>query len=258
VAKVRQGSSPRGRRSGQESMVARLRRLRLVARIGGFDRPTSRCLRSGRAHRRRRPSQSGYGRRPEFRSGVQVDKWLNRVPALIEAWYPGQEGGNAIADILLGEANPSDGYRRRFRSDGRTRRPSVVTGTEWRRGLCEVSLSVTGTSKKKSRPGLSFGHVSRLPDSPTAISRSIPRRSLAARPLKSPSSSRTSYARRRRGRPALCPRRSLERRASVKELKAFEKVVLKKGEEKTMTFVLTKRHFVSTSCARDWTSSGCI
>jgi beta-glucosidase len=33
--------------------------------------------------------------------------WLNAVPAVLEAWYPGQEDGDAVADILFGEANPS-------------------------------------------------------------------------------------------------------------------------------------------------------
>jgi beta-glucosidase len=33
--------------------------------------------------------------------------WLDRVSAVIEAWFPGQEGGNALAAILFGDSSPS-------------------------------------------------------------------------------------------------------------------------------------------------------
>ena len=33
--------------------------------------------------------------------------WIARVPAVLEMWFPGQEGGWATADVLLGRANPS-------------------------------------------------------------------------------------------------------------------------------------------------------
>lgn len=39
--------------------------------------------------------------------GVDMTRWVDKVPAIVEAWYPGQEGGAALADILLGDVNPS-------------------------------------------------------------------------------------------------------------------------------------------------------
>ncbi|HVJ07183.1 MAG TPA: glycoside hydrolase family 3 C-terminal domain-containing protein [Acidisarcina sp.] len=33
--------------------------------------------------------------------------WVNQVPAILEAWYPGQEDGNVVADLLFGITNPS-------------------------------------------------------------------------------------------------------------------------------------------------------
>jgi beta-glucosidase len=45
----------------------------------------------------------------EFYGGGNFDSsnWINQVSALIETFYPGQNGGQALAEILFGEVNPS-------------------------------------------------------------------------------------------------------------------------------------------------------
>ena len=39
--------------------------------------------------------------------GVDMSKWLDRVPALVETWYAGQESGTALGELLVGAFSPS-------------------------------------------------------------------------------------------------------------------------------------------------------
>ena len=40
-------------------------------------------------------------------SAVIMERWRTRVGALLMLWYPGMEGGHALADVVLGKCNPS-------------------------------------------------------------------------------------------------------------------------------------------------------
>jgi len=40
-------------------------------------------------------------------SPIELSDWFEKVPAVINAWYPGMMGGNALARIIFGNINPS-------------------------------------------------------------------------------------------------------------------------------------------------------
>jgi beta-glucosidase len=40
-------------------------------------------------------------------SAITLSPWLDRVPGVLDAWYPGEEGGRAVADVLFGDYNPA-------------------------------------------------------------------------------------------------------------------------------------------------------
>ena len=60
--------------------------------------------------------------------GPKVMPWLANVQAVLEAWYPGQRGGEAIANILFGVVNPSGKLPMTFpASVNDLPRPSIAT-----------------------------------------------------------------------------------------------------------------------------------
>jgi beta-glucosidase len=40
-------------------------------------------------------------------SPIAMSEWIDKVPVVLMAWYPGMEGGRAIANVLFGDAEPS-------------------------------------------------------------------------------------------------------------------------------------------------------
>ncbi|MEZ5320197.1 MAG: glycoside hydrolase family 3 N-terminal domain-containing protein, partial [Vicinamibacterales bacterium] len=40
-------------------------------------------------------------------SAITMSPWLDRVGAVLDAWYPGEQGGTAVADVLFGRVSPA-------------------------------------------------------------------------------------------------------------------------------------------------------
>lgn len=75
--------------------------------------------------------------------------WLDQVSAVVEAWYPGSKGADAVANILFGDVNPSAKLPMTFpRSEADLPHPKLVTppprkpGTPFRMGEAKPTFSV--------------------------------------------------------------------------------------------------------------------
>jgi len=40
-------------------------------------------------------------------SAIGMSRWIGNVDAVIDAWYPGEQGGHAVADVLVGNVSPA-------------------------------------------------------------------------------------------------------------------------------------------------------
>jgi beta-glucosidase len=94
--------------------------------------------------------------------GYDTSAWIGRVPALLQAWYPGQEGGTALAEILLGDVNPSGRlpvtFERRWEDNPTHDSYYPDDGTNrvvYKEG---VFVGYRGYEKNNTKPLFPFGH----------------------------------------------------------------------------------------------------
>jgi beta-glucosidase len=93
--------------------------------------------------------------------GVDMTRFVDHVPAIIQTWYPGQEGGTALAEVLFGDVTPSGKlpvtFERRF-EDGAAAGsyyPDANKRIAYREG---VFLGYRHFDKTGGKPLYPFGH----------------------------------------------------------------------------------------------------
>ena len=161
------------------------------------------------------------------------------VPAILNAWYPGSQGGRAIADILFGDVNPSGKLPISYlRSVGQL--PVYYNATEVRRDYTDAPAS----------PLYPFGH---------GLSYTTFEYSNLLSVWKNDTTIEVSFHLTNTGQYDGAEAVQLYMRhesSSVKtperQLKAFEKVFLKKGETKTVTMMLSKSDFAILNADLRW------
>jgi beta-glucosidase len=93
---------------------------------------------------------------------VAMSDWVERIPALLQAWYPGQEGGTALAEILLGVVNPSGKLPATFerRAEDNPAYAQYYPQAGGNRILYKEGILVgyRGYEKEGTKPLFPFGH----------------------------------------------------------------------------------------------------
>jgi beta-glucosidase len=179
---------------------------------------------------------------------VDMTRWIDQVPALLHAWYPGQEGGTALAQILFGDYSPSGklpaSFERRW-EDNPTFNSYYPKSGEKRVTYSEgIFLGYRHYDRSTVKPRFPFGfglsyttfEYSDLQISPAAGNASAP--VTVTFNLKNTGSRKgAEIAELYAGDPhAAVPR-------PVKELKGFAKVELQPGQIKRVTISLDQRAF---------------
>jgi beta-glucosidase len=169
-----------------------------------------------------------------------MNAWADRVPAIVEAWYPGQEGGTALAEILFGDVNPSGHlpatFEKRWEDNPVYRSYYPDSGTNRITYKEGVFVGYRGYDHDNTTPRFPFGYglsyttfkYSNLSTSPTGVAFDVTntgKRAGTAVPQVYVHETRSSVP-----RPA-------------KELKGFAKIVLAPGATRRVAIPLDLRSF---------------
>ncbi|MDD5338038.1 MAG: glycoside hydrolase family 3 C-terminal domain-containing protein, partial [Dehalococcoidales bacterium] len=179
--------------------------------------------------------------------------WINDIPALVEAFFPGQEGGNAIVNVLFGLVNPSgklpDTFPRRYEDNPAYKYyPGENGKVVYSEGLF---VGYRYYDAKNVEPLFPFGFgLSYTTFEYSSLKVSPPQKGGV----------KVSVEVKNTGKAAgkeVVQVYVADVKASVprppKELKAFTKVALKPGEKKKVEFVLSEQAFAFYDVAiKDW------
>lgn len=175
---------------------------------------------------------------------TDVSPWVDRTPAIVQAWYPGMEGGTALAKILFGKANPSGklpmSFPKKLEDVSAERLGSYAKDSINMYYSDDIYVGYRFLDTYKIEPQYAFGHG--LSYTKFAYSNlSVKKQGKGAT---------VSFTIKNTGKVAGAEVAQLYVTQEVsalprptKELKGFEKIALNPGEEKTITINLDENAF---------------
>jgi len=180
--------------------------------------------------------------------GFNMQAWVNKVPALLHVWFPGQYGGQPLAEILFGEVNPSGKLpitiEKRVQDN-----PAFATFPINDAGALEINYSeglfvgYRGYEKNRIKPQYPFGYglsytkfrYSDLEVDPIALRRNADLVRVSFRVTNTGKRAGAEIA-----QLYVAPLNPPVSRP-IKELKGFQKVYLRPGETKRVSIKLDRR-----------------
>lgn len=182
--------------------------------------------------------------------GPVLMPWAERVRGIVEAWYPGQAGGDAIASVLFGDADPAGRlpvtFPRRAEdvptAGNLAQYPGIAENAEYSEG---VFVGYRHYDEHGIEPLFPFGHGLSYTSFEYSNLRVVPD---ASRPDTATVSVDVVNSGDRRGSetPQLylgLPEPDADTRQPPRALRGFERVELAPGESRTVTFQLDPRAF---------------